>query len=336
MTRTLLLALSFAILVLAAACSSNPQAASPDAQAQTNPKPPASPTVPAIANSQAEVKPWRVNGDRAFQYVRDVVDIGPRKLGSPGHKRVEEYLRRHLKSYNLEEDVFTAATPVGQFGMRNFIAKFPGKKDDIIVVAGHYDTNCPLPNTFVGANDGGSSTGLLLELAAQLHQGINKTGAASPRQGYSVWLVWLDGEEAVKQWTATDSLYGSRHLAEKWQADGTLKKIKAFVLLDMVGDADLNIDRDTNSTPWLQDVIHRAATRLGYGSFFFRRQGSIEDDHIPFMRHGVPCVDLIDFEYGYNNVFWHTPEDTMDKLSSNSLEIVGSTVLTAIELLDEQ
>ena len=139
--------------------------------------------------------------------------------------------------------------------MRNIIAKFPGKKDGIIVVAGHYDTNLPLPKTYVGANDGGSSTGLLLELADVLR--------GKQLEGYSVWLVWLDGEEATVHWTDTDSLYGSRHLAQLWQQDGTAKKIKAFLLLDMVGDADLNIDRDLNSTVWLEDLVRDAATRSG-------------------------------------------------------------------------
>ncbi|MGA8285675.1 MAG: M28 family peptidase, partial [Candidatus Sulfotelmatobacter sp.] len=121
-----------------------------------------------------------------------------------------------------------------------------------------------------------------------------------------------------------------------WEADGTLKKIKAFLLADMIGDADLNIDRDTNSTPWLEDVVYEAASRLGYQSHFFvRNVGGMEDDHIPFVKRGVPSADLIDFDYGYNNVFWHTPQDTVDKLSPKSLEIVGITMLGTIRILDK-
>jgi Zn-dependent M28 family amino/carboxypeptidase len=212
--------------------------------------------------------------------------------------------------------------------VRNIIAKYPGKRDGIIVIAGHYDTNYPLRNVgYVGANDGGSSTALLLELANHLR--------GKKRDGYSVWLVWTDGEEAVKQWTSADSLYGSKHLAEKWQKDGTLKQIKAFLLVDMIGDADLNVDQDTGSTASLESIVFRAATKLGYQSHFFGRTIGVEDDHLPFVRLGVPSADLIDLNYGYNNVFHHSPQDTIDKLSPKSLEIVGNVVLETVHLLDQ-
>ena len=223
--------------------------------------------------------------------------------------------------------LFTAATPAGKFPVRNIIAKFPGTKDGIIVIAGHYDTNYPLRDTgYVGANDGGSSTAMLLELANQFR--------GKKRDGYSVWLLWTDGEEALKQWSATDSLYGTRHLAEKWEKDGTLKKIKAFLLVDMIGDADLNIDSDEDSTAWLEDLVLQAATQLGYQSHFFARTIGVQDDHLPFVQRGVPSADLIDLDYGYDNVFHHTPQDTLDKLSPRSLEIVGSVVLETVRLLD--
>ena len=215
-----------------------------------------------------------------MQYTREVTAIGPRPIGSAGHKKVEAYIREHLKGDNVEEDVFTAETPAGKFEMRNFIAKYPGTKDGIIVIGGHYDTNYPLKH-YVGANDGGSSTGLPLELANQFR--------GKKLDGYSVWIVWFDGEEAVKDWTATDSVYGSRHLANKWRQDGVLRKIKAFLLLDMIGDADLNIDRETNSTSWLQDMVYQAASKLGYQSYFFGRSLGIEDDHMPFVQLGVPA-----------------------------------------------
>src|ERR1043166_5476900 len=171
------------------------------------------------------------NAARAMQYTRDVVAFGPRPIGSANHKKLENYILNHLKNDSVEDDAFTAETPEGKFPVRNMIAKFPGTRDGIIVIAGHYDTNYPLRNTgYVGANDGGSSTAILLELANQFR--------GKKRDGYSVWLLWTDGEEAVRNWTATDSLYGVRHLAEKWQNDGTLKNIKAFLLADMIGDAD--------------------------------------------------------------------------------------------------
>jgi glutaminyl-peptide cyclotransferase len=267
----------------------------------------------------------KVNASRAMQYTREVTAIGPRPIGSVGHKKVEAYIREHLKGDNVEEDVFSAQTPAGKFELRNFIAKYPGTKDGIIVIGGHYDTNYPLKH-YVGANDGGSSTGLPLELANQLR--------GKKLDGYSVWLVWFDGEEAVREWTDTDSLYGSRHLANKWRQAGVLTKIKAFLLLDMIGDADLNVDRETNSTSWLQDLVYQSATKLGYQSYFFGRSLPIDDDHIPFVRLGVPSVDIIDMNYGPNDSFHHTPKDTIDKVSSKSLGIVGDTVLQTIVLLN--
>jgi Zn-dependent M28 family amino/carboxypeptidase len=263
-----------------------------------------------------------------MQYVREAVAFGSRPIGSAAHQKLEAYIHQTLiaKHVAVADDAFSAQTAAGTYPIRNIIAKLPGKKDGIVVVAGHYDTNLPLPRSYVGANDGGSSTGLLLELAEVLR--------GRQLEGYSVWLVWLDGEEATVKWTDTDSLYGSRHLAQLWQQDGTAKKIKAFLLLDMIGDADLNIDRDLNSTVWLEDLVRDAATRLGYQSHFFARQIAVEDDHLPFAKLGIPVADLIDFDYGYDNVFWHTPQDTLDKLSPTSLQIVGDTVLETIRALD--
>ena len=279
-----------------------------------------------------------VDGDRAMQYVKDIVKFGPRPVGSANHKKVEDYIDAHLKGDQVEDDIFTADTPAGKFPVHNIVVKFPGTKDGIIIVASHYDTNYPLRNTpYVGANDGGSSSGLLLEFANQLR---GKT-----RAGYSVWLVWDDAEEAMKPDGSgglpeempfkDDSLYGITHLAEKWQADGTLKKVKAFLLADMIGDADLSIEHDLNSTPWLEAVVYEAATRLGYQSHFFERTNQVGDDHLPFVQRGVPSADLIDFMYGYNNVFWHTPQDTVDKLSPKSLTIVGRVILETINILDK-
>lgn len=266
-----------------------------------------------------------------MQYVREVVAFGPRPIGSEAHKKLEGYLLAHLKGAAVEHDDFTASTPDGNFPIHNIIAKFPGTRPGAVVIATHYDTlmGGDRPGTvknFVGANDGGSGTGLLVELANHLR--------GAKRSGYSVWLVWLDGEEAVRQWSETDSLYGSRHLAQKWQKDGTLSQIKAFLLADMVGDADLNIDRDQNSTLWLEDLVYQAAGKLGYQSHFFARSLAIDDDHIPFGKAGVPVADLIDFNYGYNNVFWHTPQDTLDKLSAKSLQITGDVLLETVRLLD--
>jgi len=298
------------------------------AEALTRTVPPAPPEAPP---DKAPLP--HIDAKRAFQYTREVTAFGPRYMGSENHKKLERYIIGHLQGDQVEDDAFTADTVEGKFPVRNIIAKFPGTKDGIIVIMGHYDTNYPLRNIgYVGANDGGSSTAILLEYANQLRDG----GAGKRRDGYSVWLVWTDGEEAVKTWSDTDSLYGTRHLAQKWEKDGTLRKIKALMVMDMIGDADLNIDRDTNSTPWLLDLIYAAAERIGYQSHFYARQGPIEDDHIPFVKRGVPSADVIDLDYGYNNVFHHTAQDTMDKLSPKSLEIVGDTILGTIHMLDQR
>ncbi len=313
--------------------------------AQTNPQtPPAAAavssdtTLPTLALSPDSGPPPSLDGDRAMQYVKEIVKFGPRPLGSVNHKKVEDYIDAHLKGDDVEDDRFTADTPVGKFPAHNIIAKYPGTKDGVIVVASHYDTNYPLRGTsYVGANDGGSSSALLLELANELR--------GKKRDGYSVWLVWDDAEEAMKPDGSgglpeempfmDDSLYGITHVAEKWQADGTLKKIKAFLLADMIGDADLNVDHDLNSTPWLESVVYESAKRLGYQSHFFGRDNQVSDDHLPFMRRGVACADLIDFMYGYNNVFWHSPQDTVDKLSPKSLQIVGSVILETLRIVDK-
>jgi Zn-dependent M28 family amino/carboxypeptidase len=277
----------------------------------------------APANSNAP-RP-DLDGHRAMQYVKEIVAMGPRPSGSPAHARLEQYILSKLQGVDVEQDKFTAQTPVGKFPMNNIIAKFPGKKDGIIVVAGHYDTLYGKPS-FVGANDGGSSTALLLALADQLR--------GKELDGYSVWLLWTDGEEAFVKWTDTDSIYGTRQLAQKWRQDGTAKKIKAFILVDMIGDSDLDILKDSYSTPWLSALVYQAASNLGYQSHFYEFKTPMEDDHKPFLQIGVPSIDLIDFTYGYNNVFWHTPEDTTDKLSAQSLAITGDVVLETIRLLN--
>jgi glutaminyl-peptide cyclotransferase len=270
------------------------------------------------------------NANRAMQYVKEIVALGPRPIGSEDHKKVEKYILAHLKGDNVEQDAFDIHPTEGTFPVRNIIAKFQGTRDGIIVIASHYDTNWPLRNTpYIGANDGASSSALLLEIANQLR--------GKKLEGYSIWLLWDDAEESMKlPWDDPESLYGVRHLADKWQSDGTLKKIRAFLLEDMIGDADLNIEHDTNSTPWLEDLIFKAATQLGYQSHFFARTMAVTDDHIAFVQHGVPSADLIDFDYGYNDVFHHTTDDTVDKLSPKSLEIVGTVTLETIRLVNQR
>jgi len=273
------------------------------------------------------------SGAKALAYATQFVDeTGPRYNGSAGLAKAQAFLRHEFAHDQLEDDAFTSSTPAGPQQMHNFIVRFPGKKDGVIVVATHYETNYWLRDVpFVGANDGGATVGLLIELANVLRE--------HPPQGYSVWLVFFDGEESVNpEWTDADSLYGSRHLAAKWAGDGTLKRIKALLLTDMIGDKDLNIDRDTNSTPWLLDVVKKAATDEGDGKYFFARPNTVSDDHLPFVKRGVPCADIIDIEYGPDGpgTYHHTIKDTLDKISAKSLGISGNTVLETIHLLDQR
>jgi len=309
----------FALLVFAlTACSRNE-----NVSAQNSPK---------SATAQPQAPSLAFNGQAAFDYTKQVVGFGPRVVGSAGYQKTQQYLRDQLKGDTLEEDTFNQKTPVGAKRMTNFIAKYPGTKPGLIVVAGHYDTK-PIKG-FLGANDAGSSTGLPLELAKELRQQM--TGGKLT--GYSVWVVWLDGEESIQESNDMDlsnSTFGSQHLAAKWNKDGTAKQIKAFILVDMIGDAKLDVLRDTNSTPWLSDVIYSAATRLGVQGHFYARSDAMTDDHNPFANVGVPVVDIIDFDYGPDNSYWHQPSDTMDKLSPQSFQIVGSVILEAIRILND-
>jgi Zn-dependent M28 family amino/carboxypeptidase len=219
--------------------------------------------------------------------------------------------------------------------MRNFIVRFPGKKDGVIVLATHYETNYWLRNiNFVGANDGGSTVGLLMAIGDQLRADLTR---GKTLDGYSVWLVFDDGEESIQPtWTTSDSTYGTRHLAARWQRDGTLGRIKAFILADMIGDKDLDIQRETQSTDWLVAVVRQAAKKFGYERYFFKTDQQVSDDHLPFVRRGVPSIDIIDINYGPNNSYHHTAQDTMDKISARSLTIDGDVFLETIRLIDQR
>ncbi|HET9743071.1 MAG TPA: M28 family peptidase [Terriglobales bacterium] len=325
----------FALLMVMAfsSCSQSKTPSSSTADAQMAPA--ASNADLGIGLTQAQVDAamdhaLKIDPQRAWEYVKQFVAIGSRPLGSSGHKKAERYINEHLKGDQVEDDNFTQQTPVGSFPVRNIIAKFPGKKPGIVVFASHYETNYWLPKQYVGANDGGSSTGLLLEFAHLLHE----REQSGPMDGYSVWLVFDDGEEAMQRQWSSDSLYGTKHLAQKWTQDGTIKEIKAFLLADMIGDADLNIEHDANSSPRLQAIAYAAASHYGYQSHFYARDTGIEDDHLPFAKAGVPVMDFIDLDYGYNNAFHHTTEDTMDKLSPKSIEIAGDAMLGTLALLN--
>jgi hypothetical protein len=266
------------------------------------------------------------SGARAMEYARKAVAFGPRPPGSPALRNLRAYILAELKLRGcaVVEDSFSGRTPLGPIPMVNIIARFPGKSGRAVVFTGHYDTKLKPSVRFVGADDGGSSTAFLLEMAEAL-QGV-------PRKD-DVYLVWFDGEEAIhEEWTDDDSLYGSRHLAQRWAADNTLGRIKALINVDMIGDKDLDIMDEQNSSAALRKLIWSTARRLGYGKYFLDTGGPTDDDHMPFVRMGVEAVDLIDFDKSY----WHTPQDTIDKLSPHSFEVVGAVLTAVLNELEEQ
>ncbi len=266
------------------------------------------------------------SGSGALEYTKKAVSFGPRPPGSAPIQNMRAWLKAQLHGMKCQvsEDSFQGSTPRGAIPMTNIIAKFPGTSGRAIVITGHYDTKMVPGRHFVGANDGGASAGLLLELA---HVANTRSYADD------VYFVWFDGEEAIGEWSSTDGLHGSRHLADKWAADGTLSRIKALINVDMIGDKDLGIMQEMNSSAALRRLVWQTAKELGYGKYFLEFGGAIEDDHMPFIRNGVNALDLIDFDYGPDNSYWHTDKDTMDKLSAHSLEVVGNVLLDVIRRL---
>jgi Zn-dependent M28 family amino/carboxypeptidase len=267
------------------------------------------------------------SGVAALSFTAKAVAFGPRPSGSAANTKLRAYIHEQLSTCRCEvsSDSFTGQTPDGPVAMENIIAKFAGKSGRAIAITGHFDTKKMAG--FVGANDGGSSTGILLEMAAVL------TGR--PRVD-DVYLVFFDGEEALHEWTATDSVYGSRHLARKWTDDGTNRRLKALINVDMTGDKDLDIVYEYSSSPSLRKLVWDAADALGYSTEFLRQPNAVEDDHIPFLQAGVRALDLIDFTYGPNNAFWHTQQDTMDKLGAHSFQVIGDVLMRVIPELEAE
>jgi Zn-dependent M28 family amino/carboxypeptidase len=302
------------LCVLAAGCASGTEKAVPT--------PPAPAAVTASDALPAE-STGGFDGARAFAHVEKLVAIGARPSGSPGIRLAQDYIRTQLKSFgcSVEEDTFESSTPAGRIPMKNIVAKIPGDSANVVLLLTHYDTR--RQENFVGANDGGSSTGLMLEMSRQL---CGKKG------GVSVWIAFLDGEEALVEWSDTDSTYGSRQMAARLALGNELKRVKAVVLADMVGDRDLGLRRESNSTGWLTDLVWSTAKRLGHEKHFLSGTQAIEDDHIPFLRRGLPAVNLIDFDYAA----WHTPADTLDKVSARSLGVVGHVILESVKEIEKK
>ena len=277
------------------------------------------PAVQPARSAPAAAAAVNFDGGRAYEHLRQVVNFGPRPAGSPAIERTRGYITGQLKALGIAVTTqpFDAQTPIGRIHMVNLIATIPGARKDRLVLAGHYDTKLFREFRFVGANDGGSSTAMLLEMARVLK---------ARRNALTVELLFLDGEEAtLRDWGGTDHTYGSQYYVDTAKKAGTLASLKALVLVDMVGDRSLRIMRETASTKWLTDTIWAAAARLKYNSTFVQEATRIEDDHIPFLEAGVQAVDIIDLDYPA----WHTAGDTLDETSARSLEIVGRVLQSA-------
>ncbi len=273
-----------------------------------------------------------IDGEAGLGYIRQIISFGPRHAGTPGLERTRAYIVQKLREFGLEprRDTFVALTPhpeLSRVEMANIIVDIDGPGTKKVLVGGHFDGKIIPGVTFKGANDGGSSTALLLELARCL------TAHPPP---CPVRLVFFDGEEALVHWNDSDSLYGSKHFAGELRAKGEVEQIAAAVIVDMVGDARLQLVRDSRSTPWVYNALKDKAVELGQGQVFAGPVATMEDDHIPLLSIGIPTALLIDFHFGpgwRSNAYWHTGQDTVDKLSPASLQAVGQILLATLPRL---
>jgi Zn-dependent M28 family amino/carboxypeptidase len=278
----------------------------------------ASPVLASAISAPAAETTGGFDGARAYKHVEQLVTIGPHPAGSDGIRRAQAYIIGQLKSFGcpVEEQDFHASTPIGDVAMKNILVKIPSANPNLILYASHYDTK--RIDQFVGADDGGSSTGVLLELGRIL---------CARKNAQTIWLAFLDGEEAFNfQWADPDNTYGSRELAASLALSGTLRRVKAMILVDMVGPANPVYKRETNSTPWLTEVLWSTAARLGYGNVFINESITVADDHVAFLNRDVPAADIIDLQVPY----WHTTGDTLDKIDPRTLAITGHVLIASL------
>ena len=322
------LALAFVLLApfLLLGCPSNTSK-----PADGSPPPPASPPKSDF------------DGDRAFEQVRKQVEFGPRPAGSAELEKTRNYMVDQLKSYGLRvtTDEFHATTPIGERKMVNVTAELPGESNDVVIISSHYDTKYFKDIKFVGANDGGSSTGAVMEIARVM-------AASKQKPKLTYWFVFFDGEEAFcfdwdechnpnpadPKTPLPDNTYGSRRYVAQLIGKNELTRVRAMILLDMIGYKNLRLGRADLGTAWLVDTVWQTAKQLGYGSVFVDAvEGVGDDDHGPFLRAGVEAIDIIQLStYQY----WHTKEDTLDKISAKSLKTVGDAVIGSLPKIEER
>jgi glutaminyl-peptide cyclotransferase len=275
---------------------------------------------PALAGQAA---PPAFDSNKAFEHLRQQVAIGPRPSGSAANVKNRDYIKAQMSALGIKtvEQPFDGATPLGPIKMVNLIATIPGQRTDRIVLASHFDTKLFREFRFLGASDGASSTAALIELAR-----VIKGRGQLP---FTIELLFLDGEEATGEWQGTDNTYGSRYYVEAARKSGSLKSLRALILLDMIGDRNLTIRRESNSTRWLTDIVWGTARKLGHRAFM-DEETTVEDDHIPFLKAGVAALDIIDLDYPQ----WHTAQDTLDAVGARSLQVVGDVVVASLPLIE--
>lgn len=320
-TRKLLLSLVCALCFAYAGCKNE------TSNQNATPQPTATPAAtPSIA----------FDGQRAFEHVRKQVDFGPRPAGSAELAKTREYIIGELKSYGLTvtTDEFSPQTPVGVRKMANITAELPGESSEAIIISSHYDTKLFKEFRFVGANDAGSSTGAVMEIARVL-------AARGQKPRYTYWFVFFDGEEAFcKEWDECkvngeqDNTYGSRRFVEQLKQKNEVKRVRSMILLDMIGYERLILGRESEfSSAWLNDIIWRTARETGYSRQFVDFDDPVgADDHEPFRKVGIDAVDLIQLN---SYPFWHREGDTLDKISPQSLKVVGDVIIASLPRIEQ-
>lgn len=270
-------------------------------------------------------------GERAYESLKKIVAIGPRPPGSPEAETLRQLIRGEVGAAGLEVRAlpFEADTPFGKKSMVNLVAVVKGTENGIIALSNHYDTKYFEDVRFVGANDGGSTTAWMIEMARAL---------GPTREGRTVWLIWFDGEEAFKEWSSSDSLYGSREMVRHLRKTKEFADLDVLINVDMIGDCYLGIFRDAGAPSWLSNAVWKSAAELGHGRHFLAESRIIEDDHMPFRLAGKPAMNLIDYEYGGSQLehsnTWHTPNDTIERVCPASLQAVGDVIYHALPAIE--
>ena len=299
--------------------------------------PPARPRA-TVSSSARPISPSPLvvfDGERAMDHAKKQIEFGPRPPDTQQLARTRAYIVNELKSYGLSVslDEFTSGTPQGEKKMANIVAEIPGETKTLVLITSHYDTKFYKDMNFVGANDPAASVGTLMEIGRVL-------GSRREKPKVTYRLVFFDGEEAFCEgWSECgneqnpDNTYGSRHHVSQLRARNELENTRAMILLDMMGYKNLELGRDPTSTRWLQDIIWQTGRALGYDKVFVdREEGVGGDDHEPFISAGVAAVDIIQLT---SYPHWHRADDTIDKVSAQSMKIVGETILASLPKITE-